>query len=926
MKIFIYIYEAILILFLALFYSSVNLKTNQVQAQDIKNEHKCNIPKDILIVKLANGVSGVDESNNSEIPFDSIPDANRPEALKEVHSDYGISSIETIFPNPQDESLKHVYKIKLKKDADSLEVALDKIKKHADVIYAQLDIAYKLTIFVPNDTYWPTYGTWGQNYADLWALKSNRMNMQPVWDPAGLNAKGSGKIVAVIDSGLDTTHPDIQGNYVPGWNFIDNNSNITDTYGHGTAVSGVIAAVGNNSKGIIGVAYGAKIMPIKVFGPSEYAAASRLASAIQYAVDHGADVINMSWGCDELTCPQIPVLEDAVRYANQNNVITVIAAGNDSMPVEYFSPDNLKSTNKNLTVSASNPNNDGVAGFSHYGTGIDVAAPGVGILTLKSQYNSLPSGITVGTNYIAVDGTSLAAPYVSGLLAVIKAKRPTLTAFELVAALKDGADDIVDPGIDIRSGTGRIDGYNSINQTSLIIAKITKPYAWDFDQLSNNILTISGTAKGDTFDHYVLQYSTRSTYLSGFTTFYSSTTSVQNGVLGTWNMASLPVDDYFIRLKVHSTDGKNYYDLGEFTYEKPNLNTIPTGVGFRARPQISGNYIVWEDSRQFPGQSVGFPDNICLDNDPTDECDIYLYDLSNSSSVAISTAVNKQRHPAISGTIIVWEDGRNGTNYNIWGCTYNSISKTCGSLRQYSNETINSINPTISGNLIVWERVQSETSYDIRTSRIRVFDSSLNTTFDLPLPQGVVSQITPRLSGSRLIWAERNSSGQYSLYSCAVNVSGQQCTRQLIDSLIAPIDGKRFPYEEQYPVIDGNKIAWLDSTGSINYCTVDGGGNCPNILITQTSGMHTDTNIALIGNLVVWSKDDYNQTDIAHDGNLYVYNTSTQTLQKITSYRLDDYDPTISGTYVIWSRAQLAQPYYGSDLKYYRLLDLGLQP
>ncbi|TAL69035.1 MAG: hypothetical protein EPN88_06875, partial [Bacteroidetes bacterium] len=666
---------------------------------------------------------------------------------------------------------------------------------------------------------------------------------------------------------------------------------------------------------------------LKIFGVSGVAVSSRIATAIRYATDHGADIISNSWICEEFdACPSDPVVEDAVRYANQQNVITVFGAGNDGLPVEYFSPQNLKSTNKSLTVSASNPNNDGVAGFSQYGTNIDVAAPGVGILTLKSQNCTLCSGNIVGGNYVYFDGTSMSAPYVSGLLAVIKAKRPTLTAFQVVAALKDGAVDIVDPGIDIRAGTGRINGYNSVSLTSPIIAKITKPYAWDFGQISNNILTIQGTANGTAFDHYVLQYATRSNYLSGFTTFYSSFSPIQNGDLGTWNMSSLPVDDYFIRLKVHSTDGSNYYDLGEFTYEKPNLNVIPTGAGFRTRPQINGNYLVWEDSRQFPGQTYGITDSECLNTyNLTDECDIYLYDFSSNSTVSISTVVNKQRHPSISGTKIVWEDGRNGTNYNIWGCTYDPVSKTCGSLRQYSNESINSNNPSISGNLIAWERIQSVTNF-VRTSRIRVFDSSTNLTFDLPLPQGVVSQITPRLSGTRMIWAERSTSGAYSLYSCIVNVSTQQCNRQLFDSSIAAIDGKQKLNEEQYPVIDGSKVAWYDSTGGINYCTVDGQGNCPNTLITQSSGIHSDTNIALFGNLVIWGKDDYNQTLDTRDGNLYAYNTSSQTLQKITSYRLDDYDPTISGTYLIWSRAQLASPLYGSDLKYYRLSDLGLQP
>ncbi len=452
-------------------------------------------------------------------------------------------------------------------------------------------------------------------------------------------------------------------------------------------------------------------------------------------------------------------------------------------------------------------------------------------------------------------------------------------------------------------------------------------------------MTIQGTANGATFDNYKLQYATRANYLSGFTDFYSSTTPLQNADLGTLNLSSFPTDDYLIRLKVHSTDGNNYFSMGEFSWEKPTVNTIPAGIGFRTRPKISGNYVVWEDSRQFPSTKLQYVNSCILyDSSLSDECDIYLYDISNNSTVGIYTGPYKQGHPAISGTKIVWEDGRNGVRPNIWGCTYNPVLKTCGSYTQYSNDTVDSINPTISGNLLAWERVLSGTK--LRTSRIRIFDTSSGTSFDIPLPQGVVSQITPQLSGSRMIWVERNTSGSYSLLTCVVDIPARQCPRQLISDTLSDVDGLNFVNQEAYPVLNSNKLAWIDKVNVggdniIKYCSFVS-GSCPVVSVSQSQGMTTTANLAIYGNIIIWDQEDYfksadyvdtgNENGNGHDGNLYAYNTATLAWQRITSYRLDDYDPTISGTYLIWSRAQFTSPLYGSDLKYYRLSDLGLQP
>src|SRR5215831_1218730 len=199
----------------------------------------------------------------------------------------------------------------------------------------------------PNDPLFRSTGTWGQDYADQWGL--HRIGFPPRDDQ---RTDGESTTVAVIDTGLDYTHPDIpadriwrnphetlngrddDGNGytddVIGWNFVDADNNPWDRAGHGTHIAGIIAAATNNGIGIAGVDPHARIMPLKVLNLIGRGRSSHIAAAIYYAIANGAKVINLSLGGDRLST----IEERAIRKAHEAGAVTVIAAGNNGRELE----------------------------------------------------------------------------------------------------------------------------------------------------------------------------------------------------------------------------------------------------------------------------------------------------------------------------------------------------------------------------------------------------------------------------------------------------------------------------------------------------------------------------------------------------------------------------------------------------------------
>lgn len=483
-----------------------------------------------------------------------------------------------------------VYVLELSAASDAEAVAAE-FRKDPHVEYAQPNYRAK-TSFVPNDSYYGSTGSWGQPEDDLWGLK--KIQMGAAWDIA----QGNGVVVAVVDTGLDKTHSEISANvwsnadevagngidddgngYIDdtwGWDFAYGDNDPTDGYGHGTHVAGTIAAVGTNRKGIIGVAYKSKVMPLQGLDDTGSGSISSLAAGIVYAAENGADVINNSWGCTA-RCPSNPVAEDAVRLAHGLGAVVVFAAGNSGDDVAYYSPQNIP---ESIKVSASTPE-DQAAFFSNYGGGLDVAAPGGGdtnpppafdpfrnILSLKSATcdpSLCPSELIVGNKYLRQAGTSMAAPHVSGVAALVLSAHPEFLNEQVRQAIRRGSDDRGPVGFDQTFGYGRLNAAGALAQLPLAVF-ITQPQSGEVIT-GGALVDVYGIAEGVGFASWALEYGAGANP-TGWVAIATSTTPVSGvGLLATWDTGSVADGVTTLRLTGRKTNGETYEYLQTITID-----------------------------------------------------------------------------------------------------------------------------------------------------------------------------------------------------------------------------------------------------------------------------------------------------------------------------------------------------------------------
>ncbi len=495
------------------------------------------------------------------------------------------------------EDLVNVYRLRLP-TGSNLEAAIAELQSDPHVEYAHPNYVAHLD-YAPNDPYFSSYGSWGQPREDLWDIKKTRVPQ--AWD----SARGAGVVVAVVDTGLDLTHPDIAGNVwtnagevanngvdddgngyvddVNGWNTVLHSNEIYDQPGHGSHVAGTIAAQDNNGVGTVGVAPDAKIMPVQVFSAREVADVFTLSQGLVYATQNGADVINNSWSMCRDSCPSAPLVEDAVRAAHAAGAVVVFAAGNSSADVRNFAPQNMPEV---IVVSATTPN-DTRASFSNFGV-IDVAAPGsgdpndpgiyegkYGILSLRSaqcvQTNAACAPeLGVGDQYARMGGTSMAAPQVSGAAALILSLHPEYSQEQVRQVLRRTSVDVGSAGYDADFGYGRLDTGTFATEQVPLEALIQMPLV-----VNTNLVTINGRASGSQFSKYVLEYGAGANPTT-WTTLVTSTTAVQNGSLFFWKPTSLPDGDYTFRLKVTKTNGVTYEDRHRFTLDRIAISSPTT--------------------------------------------------------------------------------------------------------------------------------------------------------------------------------------------------------------------------------------------------------------------------------------------------------------------------------------------------------------
>lgn len=253
-------------------------------------------------------------------------------------------------------------------------------------------------------------------------------------------------IIAVLDTGVQTNHPDLAGRFVDGTNIVDPSKMPEDDVGHGTHVAGIIGATVNNTEGVAGVSWFNKIMPVKVLDSSGAGSTYSVAQGIIWAVDHGAKVINMSLG----NYANAEFLHDAVKYAYERDVVLVAASGNDNTD----RPGYPAAYPEVFAVAATNSGKQR-ASFSNYGDYIDVAAPG------ESIASTYP-----GNQYAALSGTSMSTPHVAALAGLIRSVRPELTNEEVMNIMRNCTVDLGDPGKDIYFGYGEVDVDKALQAAS----------------------------------------------------------------------------------------------------------------------------------------------------------------------------------------------------------------------------------------------------------------------------------------------------------------------------------------------------------------------------------------------------------------------------------------------------------------------------
>ncbi|HEX2022790.1 MAG TPA: S8 family serine peptidase [Candidatus Thermoplasmatota archaeon] len=295
---------------------------------------------------------------------------------------------------------------------------------------------------VPNDARYGDAGHWG----------SKKIGAQTAWD----RTLGSTAIkVATIDSGLKKTHEDIAGARVlQGYDFVNNDNDPNDqgsacSY-HGSHTAGTAGATINNAKGIAGISQHA-ILPVKVFYPYLIyctSSTTALVNGLKYAGDQGAHVSSNSWGSSASST----ALNDAVQYAHGKGTIHVAAAGNSGSCTNCVSYP-WKDKGSVVIVVSATTSSDGFASFSSQGPQVDVAAPGVGILSVDGAGT---------TGYRLMDGTSMAAPHVSGTAALIKALNPSFTFAQVEGRITGTAVDLGTAGKDDRFGYGRLNAAAAV--------------------------------------------------------------------------------------------------------------------------------------------------------------------------------------------------------------------------------------------------------------------------------------------------------------------------------------------------------------------------------------------------------------------------------------------------------------------------------
>lgn len=830
---------------------------------------------------------------------------------------------------PRLPDVTHIYRVQLPEGSDPEQV-MSAYAEDPHVAWVQQDHTHALDALT-NDPYLFSSGSWGQDFSDLWSLY--RIRAPEAWELS----TGQGVVVAVVDTGVDYDHPDIAANIWvnPGedlnrngqvdpsdWNGVDDDGNgfiddlrgfdfagsvdedgdglydgpldvsdpdPFDDRGHGTHVAGTIAAVGNNGIGIVGVAPDARIMPLKGFPAEGDGLDSDLWRAVLYAAMNGADVINNSWSCRPL-CPENPLAEEVLEIVQALNVVVVTSAGNAGIDAVINSPENRRET---ITVGASGFDDEISSGISNFGWVIDLMAPGGGpgtdpsvrvarrnILSLRSS-GYTAADFVVDDLYLRWAGTSMAAPHVSGVVALLKSQRPELDYESIRRILRQTPADISAPGRDYQTGAGRLDARAALEWTDLpdLLARLDSPANWETFAPGEDIL-IEGAILGQDLESWSVEVGIGSAPTQ-WTTLHTDT-QARDGVLVRWPTAELDQGAYVIRLSVQSNGGRTFLEFSQISLESNSFVRLSSPGQPATQPAISFPWVAWSSKRD-PEQPMVYQE----------DKDLFVTHLRTGQEWTLQQAAGHQENVSISThrkkTVVSWQDeALDGDRNEIRGCSFSSRRPDCSPFVVTDDPSAYPHSRAM-GQYIVWlqtvEGRRDLVSCKVSRKRSGCEPASLgnDSGFNVSFPAG---------TGNTLIWSEVGNG--YKFAFCEMNPRTGLCPRVELAERTLSLSR---------PSASGDLIAWVAYTrtgalsGPLRLCEVDREtGVCPWIEVDFDV---PDPSPQLSGKRLVWASVEGDQA-----GDVYFceYDSLRQVcpVQRLTAQMARQAHVRIDGRWIVW--------------------------
>jgi len=516
-------------------------------------------------------------------PIDAKTGSTGIDAFDAFIDQYKVLNVESVI----DKDELYIYKFTCKKQIDFASIE-SLAQKDDEIIYTQPNYLNEMLSITPNDPY----------YYEQWGLPA--INADNAWEIE----KGNDQIViAIIDSGIEYDHPDLEDNvwinhgeipdnfidddnngYIDDWmgwdftetdivdamgDFRERDNDPRDDLGHGTHIAGIISAETNNHLGVSGTTWFAKCMNLRAGFRTTlggYLEDDDVSAAIVYAADNGAQIISISWGDAVLA----PIINDACNYAYNLGVTIVASAGNEG-GIGLLYPAALDNV---LSVTAVDENLN-ICSFSSYGEGIDLSGPG---LSIYSTY--------LNNEYKYESGTSMAAPYVAGCAALLLSQNPLLTNVEVYNLIKISCDDLGQDGYDNVYGYGIIDVEKLIQNASIQIKPESAISYPPYNSGHTQDIPIMGTAFCENFFCYTLGYTTKPEpeendwydIVTHNPEPYLYTSPVINDSLGIFILHGIKDSTYYIRLAVKDIHGQSYIDIVKVSVDRTPPQFVPNAT------------------------------------------------------------------------------------------------------------------------------------------------------------------------------------------------------------------------------------------------------------------------------------------------------------------------------------------------------------